>query len=119
MRPAPLGGSRYFKCSSRLAHEPSGTYFSAKERLEPLHKREFVCLRLQPGLKTQGLRVNKVTLCDGRVPHPGHSTRRHCHGDRCLWTAMPARRQLNEQRQFLREQNERARLTLAVDLLSR
>jgi hypothetical protein len=36
-----------------------------------------------------------------------------------IWTAMLARRQLYEQRQFLREQNERARLNLTVDLLLR
>jgi hypothetical protein len=36
-----------------------------------------------------------------------------------IWTAALARRQLSEQRQFLREQNERARLNLAVDLLFR
>jgi hypothetical protein len=36
-----------------------------------------------------------------------------------IWTAMLARRQLNEQRQFLKEQNDRARLNLTVDLLLR
>ncbi len=36
-----------------------------------------------------------------------------------IWTAMLARRQLDEQRQFLKEQNERARLNLTVDLLFR
>ncbi len=36
-----------------------------------------------------------------------------------IWTAMLGRRQLNEQRQFLSEQNERARLNLTVDLLFR
>ena len=36
-----------------------------------------------------------------------------------IWTAALARRQLGEQRQFLREQNDRARLNLTVDLLFR
>jgi S-adenosylmethionine:diacylglycerol 3-amino-3-carboxypropyl transferase len=36
-----------------------------------------------------------------------------------IWTAMLARRQLIEQRRFLNEQNERARLTLEFDLLTR
>ncbi len=36
-----------------------------------------------------------------------------------IWTAMLARRQLVEQRQFLSEQNDRARLTLEFDLLIR
>jgi hypothetical protein len=36
-----------------------------------------------------------------------------------IWTAMLARVQLNEQRRFLGEQNERARLTLEFDLLTR
>jgi hypothetical protein len=36
-----------------------------------------------------------------------------------IWTAMLGRRQLNEQRQFLSEQNDRARLTLEFDLITR
>ena len=36
-----------------------------------------------------------------------------------IWTAVIARRQLLEQRSFLEEQNDRARLTLEVDLLTR
>jgi hypothetical protein len=36
-----------------------------------------------------------------------------------IWTAALARRQLDEQRLFLGEQNERARLTLEFDLLTR
>ena len=36
-----------------------------------------------------------------------------------IWTAVLARRQLDEQRRFLGEQNERARLTLEFDLLTR
>jgi hypothetical protein len=36
-----------------------------------------------------------------------------------IWTAMLARRQLDEQRQFLGEQNDRARLTLEFDLITR
>jgi hypothetical protein len=36
-----------------------------------------------------------------------------------IWTAMLGRRQLDEQRRFLGEQNERARLTLEFDLLTR
>jgi hypothetical protein len=36
-----------------------------------------------------------------------------------VWTATLARRQRNEQRQFLREQNDRARLNFTVDLLLR
>ena len=36
-----------------------------------------------------------------------------------IWTAVLARRQLDEQRRFLGEQNERARLTLEFDLLAR
>jgi hypothetical protein len=36
-----------------------------------------------------------------------------------IWTAMLARRQLIEQRRFLGEQNDRARLTLEFDLLTR
>jgi len=36
-----------------------------------------------------------------------------------IWTAMLGRRQLNEQRRFLGEQNDRARLTLEFDLLTR
>jgi hypothetical protein len=36
-----------------------------------------------------------------------------------MWTALLARRQLKEQRRFLEEQNDRARLTLEFDLLTR
>jgi hypothetical protein len=36
-----------------------------------------------------------------------------------IWTAMLARRQLLEQRRFLEEQNNRARLTLEFDLITR
>jgi hypothetical protein len=36
-----------------------------------------------------------------------------------IWTAMLGRRQLNEQRRFLGAQNDRARLTLEFDLLTR
>src|SRR5215217_8013334 len=36
-----------------------------------------------------------------------------------IWTAMLARVQLSEQRRFLGEQNDRARLTLEFDLLTR
>ncbi len=36
-----------------------------------------------------------------------------------IWTAVLGRRQLDEQRRFLGEQNERARLTLEFDLLTR
>ena len=36
-----------------------------------------------------------------------------------IWTAMLARRQISEQRRFLEEQNERARLTLEYDLITR
>jgi hypothetical protein len=36
-----------------------------------------------------------------------------------IWTAVLARRQLLEQRRFLEEQNDRARLTLEFDLLTR
>lgn len=36
-----------------------------------------------------------------------------------IWTAMLARRQLDEQRRFLGEQNDRARLTLEFDLITR
>src|SRR5215217_6258759 len=36
-----------------------------------------------------------------------------------IWTAMLARRQLLEQRRFLEEQNDRARLTLEFDLITR
>jgi hypothetical protein len=36
-----------------------------------------------------------------------------------IWTAMLARRQILDQRRFLEEQNERARLTLEFDLLAR
>jgi hypothetical protein len=36
-----------------------------------------------------------------------------------IWTAVLARRQLLEQRRFLEEQNDRARLTLEFDLVTR
>ena len=36
-----------------------------------------------------------------------------------IWTAVLARRQLLEQRNFLKEQNDRARLTLEFDLITR
>jgi hypothetical protein len=62
--------------------------------------------------------------CDGNVSHPCHSARRHCHRDRCHLgchgrQAQVTERSLAQTERSLAEQNERSRLNLELDLLTR
>ncbi len=55
--------------------------------------------------------------CDGNAAHPDHSSERHSHRDRCHLGGLGRQTQVTER--SLVEQNERSRLNLELDLLTR